>query len=146
MVNPEKSMTKIHKTRLRKLIAFLRKLPRKKFDFGDVRYEDKCGTVACAIGWTPEVFPRLVTTGDSGCSLELDGKRRHFADIAEGIFGIPWRYADYIFQPNTQDMVNIKLKPCDSDATPKQVAKMLEKFLALVDAGEIDFDKWRAAR
>ncbi len=57
--------------RLLKLADFLDKLPRAKFDFGVIAMQDgkpmlealkagkeRCGTVACAIGWMPAVFPR----------------------------------------------------------------------------------------
>lgn len=55
----------VGKRRLLKLIAFLEKLPRRKFDFSQVVAKGKqnghyCATVACAGGWLPAVFPKLV--------------------------------------------------------------------------------------
>src|SRR5438093_919703 len=57
--------------RLLKLADFLDELPREKFDFGQIAYQGgkpmaealklgavRCGTVACAIGWMPAVWPR----------------------------------------------------------------------------------------
>jgi hypothetical protein len=62
-------MNKTYFKRLEKLADFLDKLPREKFNFADLVSEiDKkgCGTVCCAIGWTPKVLPHLVKfTGDS---------------------------------------------------------------------------------
>lgn len=147
MVNPEKSMTKIHKTRLRKLIAFLRNLPRNKFSFGVVREETKCGTVGCAIGWTPEVFPELVSPPrNSESCLLFRGEARCFKGVASELFGMDFYMAEDLFSTGAQLLVHSGLPLCHCQATPKQVASMLEKFLALVDAGEIDFEKWRDAR
>ena len=52
--------------RLNKLADFLQKLPRTHFDFSRVcdlikpSKTNQCGTVGCAMGWTPTVFPRLI--------------------------------------------------------------------------------------
>lgn len=62
----QKQVTKkIGNCRLLKLADFLEELPPEKFNFFKVvsRGEHNghtCATVACAIGWTPKVFPRLV--------------------------------------------------------------------------------------
>lgn len=50
---------KVANARLRKLAAFLYKLPPEKFYFGNyvLKAENGCGTVCCAIGWLPRVFP-----------------------------------------------------------------------------------------
>ena len=43
---------------LDKIIDFLDKLPTEKFDFlNEVRSE--CGSVACAVGWFPNIFPEV---------------------------------------------------------------------------------------
>lgn len=53
-------MKALHKNRLLKLAEFLDKLPKEKFDFSSVisKNEGKCGTICCAVGWLPTVFPR----------------------------------------------------------------------------------------
>lgn len=70
-------MKKFHKDRLLKLANFLRELPRKAFDLSvlakiPTESEDacpvnstkqkalSCGTVACAMGWCPTIFPRQI--------------------------------------------------------------------------------------
>jgi hypothetical protein len=63
---------KIHKARLLKLADFLDTIPRQKFNInyitnicGDIELSNKsikdpeCGSVGCAIGYCPVVFPRL---------------------------------------------------------------------------------------
>ena len=53
--------------RLLRLAKFLEKLPRRKFDFAELvadtekRHGKDCGTVCCAVGWTPAVFPKLIS-------------------------------------------------------------------------------------
>lgn len=47
--------------RLMKLAAFLSRLPPRKFNFKHVvakEDENGCGTVCCAMGWCPAVFPK----------------------------------------------------------------------------------------
>lgn len=63
---PTKQVTKkVGNRRLLKLADFLEELPPEKFNFFEVVSSGEhnghtCATVACAIGWTPKVFPRLV--------------------------------------------------------------------------------------
>ncbi len=95
-------MNKMYKNRLLKMADFLEQLPNKLFDlrhFVAYRHElnetgvdhnysnptsdslikigkdmkkHKCGAVACAIGWMPQIFPRSVEWGD-GDVIQLKG-------------------------------------------------------------------------
>ena len=49
----------IYAERLLKIADFLEELPPEKFNFRDYVSESKndCGTVCCAIGWLPKIFP-----------------------------------------------------------------------------------------
>ncbi len=50
-----------HKNRILKLAAFLRTLPKVQFNLAIVAMESsECGTVACAAGWCPTVFPHTM--------------------------------------------------------------------------------------
>lgn len=134
--------TKVQSRRLLKLIEFLEKLPRKKFDFATEVSECKtnghtCATVACAIGWTPELWPRLVKwhfTDDwygarKECSsFFLRGEEVYFKDVARDLFGVN----GWLFAPGEQNEVHSKLKDLSYGATPKQVAKMLRQYMTLV--------------
>ena len=56
--------TKEQKQNVEKLITFLQKLPDEKFNFSNLVTEytgvddHRCGTVCCAYGWFPEIFPK----------------------------------------------------------------------------------------
>lgn len=129
--------TKVQDRRLKKLIAFLRELPRRKFDFTQEVSKTKsnghtCATVACAIGWTPVVFPRYVKWKFSDdeyhwfSGFMLRGELADYFDVAYELFGVP--YMHDIFYPGNQR--NAGVRECGYNATPKQVAKMLEEYRA----------------
>lgn len=134
--------------RLLKLAAFLEKLPRKRFDYASVVGYDwqgkpdlSCGTTACAIGWAAAMpqFQKL------GLKLDFDpvyGNSRLEGGVAKGkynpgtaIFEISDDEWDYLFQPGwnlTDDAgtdLPLPVAP-DADATPKQVAKHIRRFVA----------------
>ncbi len=135
------------KKRLLKLAEFLEKLPRAKFDFGTTVLEwdggKTCGTVCCAIGWTPTIWPELVEWVHGGVSIKdsvngYDG----FDDIAKELFGISRSDTWSLFSESTSewDMFGenkkrserfnkLKLKRLDSRATPKQVAKNIRLYV-----------------
>ncbi len=71
--------------RLLKLASFLEKLPKKKFDFNHCvlkRNQKGCGTVCCAIGWTPAIFPKLIQWDDECLNNTC------FSDIGQSLFNI----------------------------------------------------------
>jgi len=127
-------------TRLLKLADFLDQLPRQKFDFARIAHEGhksmrdalkagkhRCGTVACAIGWTPVVFPRLVRwvtlnigSRDLDVCLRSDDDSIDF-DAAAQIFDIEYDDACFLFDPGDSRL--------GDGATPKQVAKHIRKFV-----------------
>ena len=135
-------MNKIQRKRLEKLIGFLKTLDNNKFNFYYVitRRNEKynCGAVCCAIGWTPAIFPNLVKWGTSFSKLKWKNERilRDYGDIACELFGIRERLSYPLFRPGGQFEVHGDLE-MNKGNSPKQVAKMLEKFLKLVDKKEI---------
>ena len=135
-------MNKTQRKRLEKLIGFLKVLDRKKFDFGNVVriWDDKhkCGTVCCAMGWTPAIFPGLVKWKKYSERLILikNGDTLKYYHAADCLFGIPIDVGRELFRPMGQDEVHEEL-PVLKKPTPKQVTKMLKKFLRLVDKKEI---------
>lgn len=135
---------KLNVKRLEKLINFLDQLVPKKFDFSSVVTEvdsaEECGTVCCAMGWTPVVFPDLVKWCEKGYDIELvDSKysRLGYYYVAHRLFGVSTLTALFLFSPNTQSMIHPSLSSCGRSATPKQVADMLRKFVKLVKRKEI---------
>lgn len=133
--------------RLNKLILFLENLEPKRFYFNTVvsQVDEKgCGTVCCAIGWTPAVFPRLAKWGPRsyGITTNLKGFTREreledYATAASKLFGLNIHTANNLFTPKLQRKVHPILPTCGIGASPKKVAGMLRKFLELWDAGLI---------
>lgn len=119
-------MTKVHKNRLLKLAAFLRELPRKKFDIGGWKYEDeKCGTVCCAAGWACSIpsFRR------AGLRMENNSyyERPVYQDLSDfeavtEFFGISCDDADELFTYLGYGHLN-------RSPTPKDVAKKIEQHV-----------------
>lgn len=130
--------------RLLKLADFLEKLPRKKFDFRTVitgpkppRKELDCGSVACAMGWTPAVFPRLVEayvfSDEDPENIEMDVRLKadkecdDYCTVAEELFGLDEKSATGLFTPGHQDYIN---EPTlYGTATPKQVAALIRRYV-----------------
>lgn len=129
-------MSAVGKRRLRKLIAFLRQLPRRKFDFSDVVKETNgkgCGSVACALGWTPVAFPKHFKWIDNGGYASRRGSEGiHLFRDAADYFQIP-RFHDNLFVPAGAWAVSNHLPNLNGDATPKQVARMLEQYIKLTE-------------
>lgn len=131
----------MNKKRLLKLADFLDKLPRKKFDFGEVVFgpdkpnkELSCRSVACAVGWCPIVFPKIARykrrkPQSSYLYVGLVGKRtKYFSDTPRLLFDITHDEARGLFIPGWQD--EIGLPYLQDRATPKQVATNIRRFVA----------------
>lgn len=121
--------------RLLKLIAALEApMPKGfKFDFGEVYEPHKCGTVGCAIGMTPILFPGVITLANDGFG-HAPAVRNHlqfascFSVITKKLFGANLHY---LFALGSQSQVHHSLPNLKSNAKPKQVAKMLRQYLKL---------------
>lgn len=131
--------------RLLKLADFLEKLPRKKFQFDTLvegpdkpRADFGCGSVGCAIGWAPVCFPRSLeyrTLGKRSYNhfiVAIKGRSlpkwsSGFSLVAQGFFGLDSREADGLFNPRSQEEIGERL--LDFDATPKQVAALIRRFV-----------------
>lgn len=137
-------MNAIERKRFIKLADFLEELPEQDFYFGDVVKcgTHECGTVCCAIGWTPRIFPDLVRwrkecPNGKVDGLEMNGVEADYDEVAETAFGIPRGMAENLFCPHAQYCVHGSIKNLNSFSSPKDVAAMMRQFLSLVDAGEI---------
>lgn len=140
----------MNKTKLLKLVDFLKNLSPDKFDFSEVVTEcdyNNCGTVCCAIGWLPAIFPdevewrRRVEWDPSETVLaDKNGKHLRFGEVAENIFNIPKELANELFCPDSQQNVHSDLEDVSDYAAPLEVAKMLKHFIKLVEQGEINLE------
>jgi hypothetical protein len=142
-----KNVKTIYIKRLQKLITFLRTLPRKRFNFAIVRNEPpKCGAVGCAIGYMPNVFPRVFKSealphvSTQGVKEGWDwthgvkfrsAKPFSFEEVGMWVSGLDFYKAGRLFTPEMQSRVHSDLEDLSESATPKQVARMLEKFIKL---------------
>lgn len=121
--------------RLLKLASFLRELPRNRFNYSrwvDANWQGKadlsCGTSACALGWatTMPTFRRLglrlkqYSGGGYVLMKKGDGETIGSIPAASEVFGITWDQATHLFIPAEGE----------ERATPKQVAKKIERFVA----------------
>lgn len=125
--------------RFQKLISFLDQLDESKFNLNSVVKEydidDQghiCGTVCCAIGWTPVIFPELVSwrkidypdCPDTLTVLSVDVVG--YIDVAAKLFDIKEMVAIDLFSPGKTDFDDYHLS---RHATPKQLAQRLRNYL-----------------
>lgn len=129
-----------HKKRMQKLIDYLRQLDRKEFNFGILINE--CGSVGCAMGHTPYIWPKLVKyiswnhiNYNNISLIKKTGSPSGYVNVAKELFGLTYQEALALFAPNHQYILN--LPNLKENATPKQVAKNLEKFLKVMEKSPI---------
>ena len=123
---------KVFRRRLLKLSRFIRKLPRRKLNMEEIAWLNgaekmnpiRCTSVACAMGWTPLVFPSLVKYVSDGytekyLSVSLIGRHivLNYAAMRE-IFGLRYHQAEVLFSSGGKGY-----------STPKQVADGIEAFV-----------------
>lgn len=118
----------VGKRRLLKLAAFLVQLKPEKFNYRYwVSEKDSkgCGTVCCAGGWCPVVFPRYwrYASGESIALREGGNSVSTIGDLA-AFFGIRYMLAKYLFMPAG----GVDSGPLPSSATAKEVAAHIRKF------------------
>lgn len=137
-------MEKKHAKRLLKLADFLSELPKKNFDYCDViRFDPKCGSVGCAIGWAVtlpfakregyRVKKSKCTNFFSALTEEVldickGGQHVEFDEVGVDLFGLTYGEASLLFTPDSSGL--------GEDATPKQVAKHIRKFVK--DSGVLE--------
>lgn len=144
-------MNAVGKKRLLKLADFLDKLPPEKFDFSEIAVQKgkpmrealkagrtRCGTVGCAIGWMPAAFPRSLRWDETrGWATRtfpdvclINEPTRVDFDAAVTFFGITSADAYWLFQPGGwRGLYASEHNGLHNDATPKQVAKHIRKFV-----------------
>ncbi len=131
---------------IRKIAAFIRKLPPRKLNmsvvamtnkwikasYGERCYSDnprdmnprECNSAGCVMGWMPRIYPRLfkyVPEGSGSGSFYVkfvhNGLEHYDREAMEVFLDIPWSAASVLFGPR---------RPGHS--TPKQVAANLEYY------------------
>lgn len=128
--------------RLRKLADFLDTLKRDAFNFGTLvddwdwngrgRRQPGCGTVACAWGWAPHVFPRLLEWRAGTPMIRARAVCGPWYWNASDFFGLNTREVLHLFSPG---QVPWNKGPVYRNATPKQVAASIRRYVAWKKAG-----------
>ena len=147
---------KVFRRRLLKLSRFIRKLPRRKLNMEEIAWLNgaekmnpiHCTSVACVMGWTPIVFPRLVKylPGDYNANKYLDhytgqrlseylsvgligsGRTVNYQAMRK-IFGLSYHQAEVLFSSGGKGY-----------STPKQVADGIEAFVRSGQLPSINLD------
>lgn len=139
-------MPTLRKDRLLKLAEFLDTLKPEKFNFNDIVSEskDSCGTVCCAVGWCPTVFPRswawfnygmlsdrmsvTLKTNLKNADSDTDHLVLDWAKCAAEFFGMTLMEAHMLFIPERRrpwasgSKLSYKTKP-------KTVARSIRSFI-----------------
>jgi len=139
----------INSKRLLKLADFLDELPPSHFDFTKVRVtgqkteHNECGTVGCAVGWCPTVFPRACritkmfkSAWEPNVSrvgrMNVDGKSMlvdigSHGEIADRLFSLPIGHGFALF--THEEMSPASGSELPASATPKQVAARIRTYV-----------------
>jgi hypothetical protein len=115
--------------RLQKLADFLKELPEEKFDYSALRNESECGTIACAVGWCPEVFPELVKSFKGHIEFLDDSPAYDAQMIAKKLFNLPFGFSRGLFYPGFQEDLGYEFENLGNLASSAQVASLIEKFI-----------------
>lgn len=134
------ALHKKYRDRMNKLADFLSTLPRRKFrmeDWVSEADDHKCGTVCCAVGWAPAVFPRHWKWGriDARVFPELRSARglSYPAQDVENFFGVP---PDGVFYPRGIPGGKDSDPQDGCQATPQTCLHVILKFLLTPRRGQ----------
>lgn len=145
-------MNLVQANRCIKLAEFLENLPDEKFDFNLIREEEyellvknnkvklECKTVACAMGWCPEVFPdkfesKIDENYSDGmnvnviCDIKLKNSEKFNEVAAAQFFGLSQEMSEKIFLGSHYDFY----KDLNGYVKKEDVANALYKVVK--DAG-----------
>jgi hypothetical protein len=112
--------------RLLKLAVGVEKLPPSRFEYSEIstgiglptRPTETCGSAGCVMGWAPVFLGKTVVSR----RLRRELLCGNFRGPAMELFCIDGLQACRLFAPFTSGL--------DHDATPKQVARHIRKFVA----------------
>lgn len=147
---------------LQKTAEWIRGLPPERFNFREVvrhgnpeKQQDGqyCGTVACVIGWTPAIFPDTVEWNGKDCrdidgpkALTIKGEPCDYLEVGAFLYGLTRGCAGDLFMPQREPgdeeerfhPVHKDLPLLGDNASPREVADLLDTFLDLVRRKQID--------
>lgn len=124
-----RSRKTVHKRRLLRLARFLRKLPSERFDYTTWGRTTSCGTVACAVGHCPDVFPTYWRRDNDYPELRESPYSSPLID-AMRFFGLSYDAAAFLFSPNSYNGYGYgQPLPYLSNVSPALVADHIENFV-----------------
>jgi len=127
-------MNKIQEKRLLKVAKHLEtgKLGHEKFRFCTVNSGPKdargCGTLGCAIGEFPIIFPRVFKFSEDWVRPKKENHPPLYS-VVQSWFGITDQEDDHLFYPNKQEPYHFGGKILTDRATRKAVAKNIRAFI-----------------
>jgi hypothetical protein len=101
-----------------------------------------CGTVGCAIGACPHVFPDIVRRNNDGIiwfinpELNDDDSGPSCQELACHIFGLTASEASHLFIHEEQNADRYGGQYLDFTATPEEVADNIEEFIRVMKQKE----------
>jgi hypothetical protein len=125
----------VNKKNFKILIDFLKELPINKFNIVDMvtdyDIDEDCGTVCCAVGWFPAIFPKRCQWQANGDGLIFDGGFHWtYSYMASEILQIPRDHATALFNCEGDYITDYEDLPyCHSDATPLDLVNLLEIYM-----------------
>jgi hypothetical protein len=123
----------MNKERLHKLAAFLDTLDNKDFDYSTYvsELDDGCGTVCCAVGWLPKLFPEdWRWTGKRLTPQAVELRGRYYAypsDAASEFFDIPQEDGEALFVDAAKYMQDANYRP--TKVTPAMLARFIRQYI-----------------
>lgn len=128
-------MDKLHSGRLTRLADALEhdEHGHKRWDFNRVLVTVKCGSVGCAIGALPYVFPKDFCFKDSSFPdmpwVSLRDGNAYDKKAAQEFFGLSMEEATHLFYPKEQEPKLYGGRVLGERAKPQSVAKNIRAFL-----------------
>lgn len=134
------TLTKDSADKLMKLARFLWHVPPKSFSYGNIVYgniiptpEFDCGTVACAFGYAPLVFPEVFEyRSGPWVSLYYEKNKEvtiyNWHEVASEFFSIDENAVLGLFSPGDQHC--IEESPLSPHATAREVASLIVRFVS----------------
>lgn len=132
-------MKKIFKERLLKMAQHLETgiLGHKKFCFEHLHITgtpeergQKCGTLGCAMGECPIVFPRHFEFKENAVHFKQHAPEVWFEYGIKEFFGINWEEVNHLFYPTLQDTKKFGGRKLGNNAKRTSVARNIREFVA----------------
>lgn len=132
-------MIGFHKERFIKLLEFLKTLNNDQFDYSQFvaiyDHKQQCGTVCCAAGWLPKVFPQEWELAFDGVrwipAMPNFGPDQEIEDTLAHFFGMTSIEVNALFYGDYYAQDELNLPITDDDSELPAVINLFEHFLKI---------------